>query len=118
MRILKHLLMVAILASSAQAVAQESDYTTSDVIGMFANRGSAPGSQAGLKTMSEAHMSCMSAIPAGFEKTESYDGDYYNYYRECMAKYVPFKLAGEGEAGSCGTQSVTWKLSSNPAKRN
>lgn len=108
MRIFKHLLMVAILASSTQAVAQESDYTTSDVIGMFANRGAEPGDRAGEKTMSEAHMFCMSVIPAGFEKTESYDTDYYNYYRDCMAEFVPFKLAGADQAGVCGSQSVTW----------
>jgi hypothetical protein len=103
---------LALLTVFSFGVSSESnpiDYTTSDVVGMFANQG-ASGTSAGTLTVTEAHALCVKQSASGFESigTSGADGEYYNSYRSCMSDFVPFKVTGSDAAGSCSSTTVTW----------
>ncbi|MEG3764873.1 hypothetical protein [Alteromonas sp. 14N.309.X.WAT.G.H12] len=73
------------------------------------------GSKAGTKTVVEAHIECLSGSSSvGGDSSSStvdglsYDSDYGDSYKECMAEYVPFKVTGSDAEGACGSESVTW----------
>lgn len=85
----------------------ERDYTTSDVIGMFAGLNQR-GPYAEMYTVSEAHMRCLSNAPTSDSKATGYEKDAHAAYKTCMAQYVPFKVTGAGAAGSCGATVTRW----------
>ena len=113
-------LLVGFLASLSTGTFAQDSYTTSDVVGMFANQNFI-GSESGTKTVVEAHLLCIGGSgTVGGDKTANevgqfnYDNDYNEAYRQCMSKYVPFRVTGSDSEGACGSQSVTWgQCSSN-----
>tara|TARA_A200000159_G_scaffold56310_1_gene52092 strand:- start:49049 stop:50665 length:1617 start_codon:yes stop_codon:yes gene_type:complete len=115
MKIVKrNVLLTGLLASVSLGVSAQESYTTSDVVGMFADQ-SFVGSEAGTKTVIEAHLICLGgSVGAGGESSisqlgnSSYDSDYSESYRDCMSKYVPFRVTGSDAAGACGSQDVSW----------
>jgi hypothetical protein len=92
---------------SLSAFAQQSSFTTSDVLGMFANQG-VVGSRANTLTVSEAHRTCIATMSSGEQSASKFDGDGHAAYKSCMADYVPFKLTGTGGSGACPSMSVSW----------
>jgi hypothetical protein len=108
MRCIIFLMVSALSLASNIAVASSfDDFTTSDVVGMFAAQGTV-GPLANTKTMTQAHAICVNKTPSGDKKVSSFDADYYSSYKVCMALYVPFKVTGQGEAGTCATTTVSW----------
>jgi hypothetical protein len=108
MRYIIFLMVSALSMASNIAVASSfDDFTTSDVVGMFAAQGTV-GPLANTKTMTQAHAICVNKTPSGDKKVSSFDADYYSSYKVCMALYVPFKVTGQGEAGTCATTTVSW----------
>lgn len=104
---MKFFLMFLMLLFSINYSHANQDYDINDVIGVFANLGTV-GPYAGTHTVTEAHMKCMSEQGSGETSARTIESDHYNSYKDCMALYVPFKVAGEGEIGSCAPTEVSW----------
>lgn len=105
-KIVKRSLFLIPLLFVGNAYAQQ-NFTTSDVLGLFADVGTR-GYRAETLTVDQAHLQCVSETNSGDELAQSFDADYYAVYKICMSTYVPFKLAGTGEIGSCSSESVSW----------
>jgi hypothetical protein len=106
--ILKSLLLGVAITSSSFVMAD--DYTTSDVVGMFANL-SHTGALANTKTVMQAHLECMGSggdVSTNSSGSSTYESEYSDSYKDCMAKYVPFRVTGSDEAGACASEEVTW----------
>lgn len=88
------------------AIAQQ-DFNFNDVVGMFSDT-SHVGPNAGTATVGEAHFDCMSRMPDAAQESRGITSTAYEDYRSCMADYVPFKVPGDGDVGSCASQTVTW----------
>lgn len=100
-------LLLTIAIGSAFSANAETDYTTSDVIGMFAGVNQR-GPYAEMYTVSEAHMRCLASASTSDAKAKGYEQDAHASYKTCMAQYVPFKVAGAGAAGSCSATTTKW----------
>jgi hypothetical protein len=103
---IKSIILPLLILLSPSVVAQQ-DFSLNDVVGTFAGT-SHVGPYANTKTVSEAHFVCMAEMPDGTTATSSFTSSGYSDYRGCMADYVPFKVPGAGEAGSCVAQTVSW----------
>lgn len=103
-------------AQPTQASSLKNTLNPNDVVGMFAEVGSAPGPRAGEKTVTEAHSYCLnnSISAMSFQRSNSQlsgvnnDPTYHSSYKDCMAQFVPFKQEGIDAAGACPTQVVSW----------
>lgn len=100
----------------AQASNLKNTLNPNDVVGMFAEVGSAPGPRSGEKTVTEAHSYCLrnSISSMSFQRSNAQDinntndPSYHSNYKNCMAQFVPFKQEGIDSVGSCPTQTVSW----------
>ena len=108
---IKTLGLMLSLMIAAPSFAQQESISPNEVIGKFAPLGYI-GPRAGEKTMSEAHVTCLSETPNGAtsfgNNNRGTESDFYTAYKECMKVYVPFRGEGQGEAGSCSVSGVTW----------
>lgn len=95
--------------SNAESVDLD-NFSTSDVVGMFADIG-VIGAKAGEKTVTEAHVICLNALPSSelsSLEASKYDGDSHSSYKQCMAEYVPFRVTGDLAGSVCPIQDVKW----------
>jgi hypothetical protein len=80
-------------------------FSAENIIGAFSG---VAGVYAGTKTLSEAHAICLSEQSASIDVANASTSDQYNQYKQCMAKYTPFKDVGSDLPSACSAQSVTW----------
>lgn len=104
------LAVVTALSSLANGVSAYTPpiYTDADVSGVFAPKGTI-GPLANTLSITEAHVECMKLAPLSTDSPDvGTNSDFRETYKQCMADYVPFRLAGIGQSGSCPTNQVSW----------